>query len=192
MAAAAAMPLLRMAGARLAPLLKGAGASFKAALPKPGMETVMEFGPNAFFALSSGLMAPPGTDNLTRAGAVAEDAIGNFALDMGLRMLGGPVTRGLGRLRKSPLSEEAEMAVRGGLSMGGSMALNMGGLMPRPFMNAAYDRYEQQATAEQQQQLALRDQAIREQVIREMGGYAPMAEPLISAGYGLGYGEGVI
>lgn len=192
MAAAAAMPLLRMAGTRLAPLLKGLGASFNAALPRGG-EAVMEFAPNALFALSAAAMAPPETSAGMRAGIAAEDAVANFGLDMGLRMLGGPASRGLARMKGlKHLSKEGEMMTRGGISMLGSVAANMGGLVPRPFMNAAYDQYEQQATAEQQQQLALRDQAIREQVIREMGGYAPMAEPLISAGYGLGYGGSMI
>lgn len=187
--AAAAMPFLRMAGTRLAPLLARARTSFDRAMPQTNVDRLMEFGPNVLFAASAGLMAPPGTDGMTRAGIVAEDAIGNLALDVGLRMLGGPVSRGIAQLKgKQALSDAGESAVRTGLSMTGGLGLNMAGLMPRPFMNAAYDRYEKDLSDEQQQQLALRDKMIRDQVIREMGGYATVAEPFISAGYDLGYG----
>lgn len=168
-------------------LLSRLGGAFKAAMPKTGAEWVMEFGPNALFAAGSALMAPEGTDLGTRIGAGAEDAIGNFGLDMGLRMLGGSAASRLAKARGlAKLDDSTEAMLRGGISMGGSMALNMGGLMPRPFLNKAYEDYQSRFDAEQQQQLALRDQAIRDQVIREMGGYAPMAEPLISAGYGFG------
>jgi hypothetical protein len=180
MAAAAA----RFAGQAL---LSRLGGAFKAAMPKPGAEMLMEFGPNALFAVGSALMAPEGTDLGTRIGAGAEDAIGNFGLDMGLRMLGGPAASRLAKARGlAKLDDSTEAMVRGAISMGGSTALNMSGLMPRYFMNKAYEGYQDRFDAEQQQQLALRDQAIREQVIREMGGYAPLAEPMISAGYTFG------
>jgi hypothetical protein len=80
-----------------------------------------------------------------------------------------------------------------GLSGAGLETVAWGsGLVPRPFAQGAWDRYNEQMQQEQMQQQAMRDQEIRNQALQELGGagmlIAPFQQQLAGSGLFGGYG----
>lgn len=181
--------MIRFAGLALKPLLAKAA---RVALPQTGRGWAMDVVPNALFAGLSTFSLPEGTDAGTRAGAFAEDMATSLPLSWMGRAGGYGMARGIGKMRKRPLSRDSLEMVQG-LSGAGLETIAWGsGLVPRPFAQGAWDRYNEQMQQEQMQQQAMRDQEIRNQTLRELGGagmlIAPFQQQLAGSGLFGGYG----
>lgn len=181
--------MIRFAGLALKPLLAKAA---RVALPQTGRGWATDVVPNALFAGLSALSLPEGTDMATRLGAAGEDLATSFPLSIAGRVGGYGMARGIGKMRNRPLSRDSLDMVQG-LSGAGLEALAWGsGLVPRPFAQGAWDRYNEQMQQEQMQQQAMRDQEIRNQTLRELGGagmlIAPFQQQLASSDLFGGYG----
>jgi hypothetical protein len=181
--------MIRFAGLALKPLLAKAA---RVALPQTGRGWAMDVVPNTFFAGLSALSLPEGTDAGTRAGAFAEDMATSLPLSLLGRVGGYGMARGIGRMRNRPLSQDSLDMVQG-LSGAGLETVAWGsGLVPRPFAQGAWDRYNEQMQLEQMQYQAMRDREIRDQTLQELGGagmlIAPFQQQLAGSGLFGGYG----
>ena len=181
--------MIRFAGLALKPLLAKAA---RVALPQTGRGWAMDVVPNALFAGLSAFSLPEGTDMATRFGAAGEDLATSLPLSLAGRLGGYGMARGFGKMRKRPLSRDSLEMVQG-LSGAGLETIAWGsGLVPRPFAQGAWDRYNEQMQQEQMQQLAMRDHEIRRQTLQELGGagmlIAPFQQQLAGSGLFGGYG----
>lgn len=141
--------------------------SLSAAAP----DIAIDLGSNLLFAGLTGA-ALPGRDEATgyegatlgeRAGASFFDAATSIPVGMLGRLGGTGLARGIGGIRKRPLSPGWEMGIQNVAGMGAETALWGSGVIQNPFTNSAIDRYNQAAMAAQEND----KRAYREQILRE-------------------------
>lgn len=174
---------LRFAGQ----LLTRLGPAARSSIPHGARGIAADVLPNLMFSGLSAASLPEGTPAWQRAGAAAEDLAFTLPLSWLGRGLGYAGARGVGRAMKRPIGPD-DMAMVQGLS-GGLLEAGAwsSGLVPRPFANAAFDKYHSQLEADQQQQMALRDAQVREETIRRLGGAGLLMSPMMGTpGGGLG------
>jgi hypothetical protein len=162
----------------------------------------MDLVPNALFAGMAGA-ALPGADPATgfegatmgeRFGASFLDAAISTPIGVAGRLAGAGVARGLRNMRGGrPISPEWEAGIQGVTGMGAEVGLLGSGLIPNPFMNRAFERYNAAyARAEEENQRALREQIVaeerermmREQRALEYGGLGAALSPFGFGGFG--------
>lgn len=174
---------LRFAGQ----LLRHMAPAARASIPHGVRGITADVLPNLLFSGLSAASLPEGTPAWQRAGAAAEDLAFTLPLSWAGRGLGYAGARGVSRAMKRPMGAD-DMAMVQGLS-GGLLEAGAwsSGLLPRPFANAAFDKFHSQMEAQQQEQMALRDAQIREETIRRLGGAGLLMSPMMGApGGGLG------
>ena len=141
--------------------------SLSAAAP----DIAMDLGSNLLFAGLTG-MSLPGRDEATgyegatfgeRAGASLLDAATSIPVGMAGRLVGTLGSRGIGKIRKRPLSPGWEMGIQNVAGMGAETALWGSGMVQNPFTNSAIGRYNQAAmTAQESDKRAYREQILAE------------------------------
>lgn len=161
--------------AGLRPLL---GQVFRASVPQTGRDLLADAGMNVLMAGMSAAALPEGTSAGLRAGAFAEDLLTSVPISWAGRGLGYAGVRGFGRMRGRPLSPENAALAQNLAGGGAEMGLWMTGLVPRPFASEAITAFNRRMEADQMEQLAMREQEIRNRTIAEMGGAGLLMAPL--------------
>jgi hypothetical protein len=150
----------------------------------------MSVGPNVAFAGMTAMNQPEGTDGLTRFGAGVEDLFGSGLLQTVGRGFGHGVVGGARRMGV-PLNSEWGMGIKGFAELG-TEALGYG-LVPRPFANSAYERFEERMSEQQRAELAARDEEIRREALVAAGIRGYMFPPGLQLPmFGGGMNEGAI
>lgn len=150
----------------------------------------MSVGPNVAFAGMTAMNQPEGTDMMTRFGAGGEDLLGSLLLQTGGRGLGHGIVGGTRRMGV-PLNSKWSMGIKGFVELG-TEALGYG-LVPRPFANSAYERFQERMNEQQRAELAARDEEIRREALAAAGIRGYVFPPgLQLPGFGGGMGEGAV
>jgi hypothetical protein len=168
---------MRFAFSRLAPFMKDLG---KAVLPT-GPELAMSVLPDLIFSGVTAASMPEGTDWTTRLGAAGEDLAAGLLTGTFGRAGGYTASRGLGKLKGSPLSDNWRHLITNAGEIGTQAALYP--LTPRPFAAKAYEEYNQREMVSQEEAQAEQDEMVRQRALLDAHALGFQSLPALQQAY---------